>query len=69
MHWAPTSSLPAPSLCRWALAELNVTLSAFQHEFQEQTLLDSVCFTKSSKAEAFEKVGAWLCTAGCMAGE
>ena len=51
------SARHASSPCRWALAELNVTLNAYQHCFQEQKLLESHSFTRCPKGEAFEKVG------------
>jgi hypothetical protein len=41
---------------RWSLAELNITLAAFQHAFQDLQLLESTSFTKCHKALAFEKV-------------
>lgn len=48
--------------CRWALAELNITLAAWTHLFHEQRLLESHNFTRCPKALAFEK----LCFArGC----
>jgi hypothetical protein len=48
--------IPSMPCRRWSLAELNITLAAFQHAFQDLQLLESTSFTKCHKALAFEKV-------------
>jgi hypothetical protein len=48
---------PPPRSHRQALAELNITLSAFQHMYSDLRLLEHHTFTRCPKALAFEKVG------------
>lgn len=52
-----TVTAPPPGPCRWATAELNVTLRGFQFLSHEQTLLESHDFARCRKELAFDKVG------------